>query len=205
MNARWLSVALPLALAVAGFASASPEQVKIGDLDQRVFAIHGKPTRQIGTDAGALLFYGPMLVAIEGGVVRLVSFASAPPAPAEPAMTTVPPLKSKAASRGAGTVRSGVQADGTAGPLEIRIAERLRRLVAMEMYAAMVESLGSTVFNADGGRWGGGRRVSWLGIRDSRSCRIERYGEDVEVHDRYVTLEETLEASWSGDRSVAAQ
>jgi hypothetical protein len=39
-----------------------------------------------------------------------------------------------------------------------------------------------------------------LAIRDSLGVRIGRYGEEEEIRDRYVRVEETLEAVWGSSQ-----
>jgi len=189
--------------------------------------VHGKPQREISTAEGTLLFYGPLLIGIEGGAVRFISVQELAPAvavsvpeptPEEDRRTEWVELRTSPFADFAARLQALRLAKRLASPaefrLERRLTGRLRRALAAKIHRAMTLEL--TGGERHGAAWGGAALRTWmttgaadtaarpaesealLAVKDAHSRRLERYGETFEAHDPFVMVRETLEGAWSG-------
>ena len=211
MKVRWLFGVPLLLLVPARFSPAFAEQIRVGDLEQRVLSLHGKPSREISTGSGSILFYGPLLVSIEAGAVRFVSLSSTGNPQCGRVSSEAHPVRPSARVRV--VQRPRVPVDEATEKVERKLVERMRRMLVMEIYRAMVGEMASVALSPvagwrslDGGSLPAARnglprsceQVSLVSVKDCQSFRVGRCGEDSEIGDQFVTVGETLGGAWSG-------
>ena len=205
---------------LGGAALATGEDVRLGDVKERVLSVRGNPTREIRTSAGSILFYGSLLINIENGEVVFMSQAN--PAVVARAKSHTP-AASPAMARVARAVpppRTWIE-DGMENREKV-LTERMKRFLAFESYGEMIKRItwqdyydgrhisyrgrgdvhgGAEGFqsgchrNADGDADG----VNLLELKDAQSVSLTAYGVDSRLRDRYVAVRQTVGVLRTGE------